>query len=161
MATDRLKVAAELSEPESTVAGPSRSLADCQFAEHITSRFTYRHRSLSVLVCETSQVLNLMLTLWPLPHRPDAQCITILRRLADAMAEDSILLVAEMLVPERVQREDTYVYTLDLVMFMFAGRERSAVDWKKLFDESGLELIKIWPSEVGSFAMMEGRKKRT
>ncbi|KAF7196059.1 O-methyltransferase hmp5 [Pseudocercospora fuligena] len=92
---------------------------------------------------------------------PDEYASKILRHQADVMAEDSVLLVAEMVVPDRVQREDTWVYQLDLSMFMFSGKERSAADFAKLFESAGLELVKIWPSADGSTqAVIEGRKKR-
>jgi len=92
---------------------------------------------------------------------PDAECIKILTNQADAMADDSILLIAEMVVPKMVQREDCYVYWMDLTMMMFAGGERSEADWRRLFDQSGLELVKIWPSAVGTQCVIEGKKKRS
>lgn len=76
------------------------------------------------------------------------------------MAEDSIILIADMVVPEKVQRDDTYVYWMDLTMLMFAGKGRSAKDWQKLFDESGLELVKIWEPAIGTQCVVEGRKKK-
>lgn len=91
---------------------------------------------------------------------PDTYCAKILQNQADAMAEDSILLIADMVVPDKVQRDDTYVYWMDLTMFMFAGKERSAADWRKLFEGSGLELVKIWEAAMGTQCVIEGRKKR-
>ena len=38
------------------------------------------------------------------------------------MAPDSKLLIAENLIPDRVQKEDLYCYWIDLTMFTFAGK---------------------------------------
>lgn len=91
---------------------------------------------------------------------PDVECSKILRNQADAMGPDSIILVAEAVIPERVQCEDTYCYMMDLTMFNFGGKERSRVDWENLFEMSGLELVKIWQASTGSQGVIEGRKKR-
>jgi hypothetical protein len=66
-----------------------------------------------------------------------------------------------MVVPERVQREDTYVYWMDLVMFMFAGKERNLSTWKRVFDEAGLELVKVWEPKIGTQGVIEVRKRTT
>lgn len=90
----------------------------------------------------------------------DEDCAKILVHLADAMDTESVLLISEIVVPDRVQTEDTYVYWMDLTMLMFAGKERSAKDWHQLLDMSGLELVKIWESTIGTQCVVEGRKKR-
>lgn len=75
------------------------------------------------------------------------------------MGPDSIILVAELAMPDRIQMEDTYAYWMDMTMFTFGGKERSRTDWKKLFDSAGLELVKVWKAPVGTQAVMEGKKK--
>lgn len=75
------------------------------------------------------------------------------------MAPDSKLLIADVLIPDRVQKEELYCYWLDLAMLTFAGKERSEADWRALFESVGLKLVKVWRAEVGTQAVMEGRLK--
>lgn len=91
---------------------------------------------------------------------PDRYCQQILSHVADAMDEMSKVLVAETIIPERVEVHDSLVYVMDLAMFTFAGKERTAQAWKDLFEASGLEIVKIWRSDVKAQAVLEGRKKR-
>lgn len=91
---------------------------------------------------------------------PDAQCQTILKHIADAMAPDSKVLIMDLLIPESVQVEETYCYLLDLMMMMFAGKERNEAEWRRLFDASGLEFVRLWKADVGQQAVIEARKKR-
>ena len=74
---------------------------------------------------------------------PRAECIKILKHIVEAMADDSKVLVADTAVPDRIQLEDNYVYTLDIMMMMFGGCERTRGDWTALFEESGLELVRV------------------
>ena len=90
----------------------------------------------------------------------DVVCRTILRHNVDAMGPDSRLLIAEVLVPDRVQKEELYCYWMDLTVLTFAGRERSEADWRDLFESVGLALVKVWRAEVGTQAVVEGRLRR-
>ena len=90
----------------------------------------------------------------------DDLCQKILRHQADAMAPDSKILIADMILPDMVQREDTYCYWLDLVMMTFGGKERNETDWLELLDKSNLELVRVWRAPVGTQAVIEGRLKR-
>lgn len=76
------------------------------------------------------------------------------------MGPDSRLLIADVLLPDRVQKEDLYCYWMDLMMLTFAGKERSEADWRQLFESVGLELVKVWKASVGTQAVMEGRLRR-
>lgn len=91
---------------------------------------------------------------------PDDMCQRILKHIVDAMAPDSKILVAEILIPTRVQSMDTYTYVLDLTMMLFAGKERTEADWRTLFDSVGLEMMNVWRAEVGTQAVMEGQLKK-
>lgn len=73
------------------------------------------------------------------------------------MAPDSRLLIADVLIPDQVQKEDLYCYWKDLTMLTFAGRERSGADWRTLFESVGLVVVKVWRAEVGTQAVVEGR----
>ncbi len=73
------------------------------------------------------------------------------------MGPDSKLSIADVLLPDRVQKEDLYGYWMDSMMLTFAGRERSEADGRQLFESMGLELVKVWKASVGTQAVMEGR----
>ena len=91
---------------------------------------------------------------------PDDQCKKLLGYVVDAMGPDSRLLIADTVIPDRVQREDLYCYWMDLIMLTFAGKERSEADWRELFESVGLDLVKVWKESVGTFNTLEGRLKR-
>ena len=93
---------------------------------------------------------------WPNPRAAE-----ILGHVVKVMADDSRLLVAEHVIPDRVQMEDTSGYWADVVMGMFAGRERSRQDWEELFDMAGLEIVKIWTKKGTTQGVVEGKKKAT
>lgn len=54
---------------------------------------------------------------------PDAECVKILKNQADAMSDDSIILIAEMVVPKMVQREDCYVYCTRMLGYSQLSRD--------------------------------------
>ena len=91
---------------------------------------------------------------------PDALCLKILQQTVAAMGPDSKLLIAENVVPDHVSNTETYCYWIDMIMMMFAGKERSNGDWRTLFDRLGIELVKVWKAKEGSQAVIEGRLKR-
>ncbi|HET7833131.1 MAG TPA: methyltransferase [Gallionella sp.] len=73
----------------------------------------------------------------------DATCITLLRNLAEASAGTGApIVLMEMVLPE--QGADLASASFDMQMFMGTrGRERTLVEWQRLFDESGLALKEI------------------
>ena len=86
---------------------------------------------------------------------PDAECSKILANTASAMAPDSRLLIAEMVVPDFDRRDDMTPYWMDLAMLIIAGRERSAKDFSNILDAAGLRLVKIHHSAAGSQTVVE------
>lgn len=42
-------------------------------------------------------------------------------------------------------------------MFAIGGRERTKSDWESLVAAASLNLVKIWPSEASSQAVLEAR----
>lgn len=88
---------------------------------------------------------------------PDAECSKILANTASAMAPDSRLFIAEMVVPELTDSGDDTVYWMDLAMLVIGGRERSEKDFRSLFDSAGLQLIKIWKSPDGPQCVLEAK----
>jgi pyocin large subunit-like protein len=90
---------------------------------------------------------------------PDTECAKILSNTASAMAPDSRLLIAEMVVPELTNTGDNTVYWMDLAMLVIGGRERSEKDFRALLDSAGLELINIWRSPDGPQCVLETKLK--
>lgn len=90
-----------------------------------------------------------------------ASCVQILSALVPAMARDSRVLIAEMIVPEHDGErtvDDMTVYWMDHIMFSnFGGRERTRRDFEALFEEAGLELVRVWRGEVGAQTVLEAR----
>jgi hypothetical protein len=78
---------------------------------------------------------------------PQTQASFILRNIADAMAEDSVVLIHEILLPE------TGVSYFDAMMgwhMMDIGAlERTEKQWKTLVGSVGLKIKGIWKEEQG------------
>jgi arsenate reductase-like glutaredoxin family protein len=74
---------------------------------------------------------------------PDDQAVKILKNQATAMSEDSVILLDDMVLPER---DSTWRATqLDMTMMAgLAAMERSETQWYELMDRAGLEIVKIW-----------------
>lgn len=89
----------------------------------------------------------------------DAECQKILSHIADAMAPDSRLLICEMVVPDIPEGVDKTAYWMDLCMLIIGGKERSESEFSALLDSSGLRLVKIWRSQLGSQTVIECRLK--
>ena len=86
----------------------------------------------------------------------DEQCRIILTNCRHAMKKESRLLVVEMIIPPG--NEFSVVKLLDLEMFvMTGGRERTEVEFKDLFESSGLKLSRIIPT-IEDICIIEGFK---
>lgn len=90
----------------------------------------------------------------------DGPACTILGHVCDAMADDSVLLVADTVLPDLVPGPDGFSYWQDVLMFAIGGKERTEHDWRALFDKAGLEVVRVWRSEFRNKGIVEGRKKR-
>jgi len=87
--------------------------------------------------------------------------IEILKNTASAMGPDSRLIVSDMLVPERVEVGGAIdLYWLDFSLLCISGKERTMAEFRRIFDEAGLELVKVYESAVGRTIMLETRLKR-
>ena len=73
----------------------------------------------------------------------DDKCITILKHLRDAMAEDSVIVVNESVVPKTgASLRQMHV---DLAMMAcVAAKERTEKQWKELFKAAGLRSRDVW-----------------
>lgn len=78
-----------------------------------------------------------------------------------AMGPESRLIICDMIVPEMVEvGGPLQLYWLDFSLLLLCGKEKTMTEFTELFDEVGLELVKVWPSGVGTTAMLETRLKR-
>ncbi|CCT73670.1 related to O-methyltransferase B [Fusarium fujikuroi] len=74
----------------------------------------------------------------------DAVGTQILTRLAEAMKPYSRVLVCEMVLAPRVGEADFASAVLDQAVMTMGGKERTEAGFQKMFDASGLELVKTW-----------------
>ncbi|KAF2280229.1 S-adenosyl-L-methionine-dependent methyltransferase [Westerdykella ornata] len=76
-------------------------------------------------------------------NHPDNKVKLLLRNIMSAMSPESIILLDEWVLPETGVSE--YAACMDLTMMAaFAAMERSESQWRKIFDEVGLKLVKIY-----------------
>jgi len=87
----------------------------------------------------------------------DAQCMTILQNCRRAIQVEGRILVIEMVVPDG--NEPSISKLLDLQMLaILPGRERTAYEYRTLFEQSGFELTKIIPTQ-SPYSVIEGVAK--
>lgn len=79
----------------------------------------------------------------------DAPCTTILSHLRDAMAPDSKVLIADMVMPRRVDEADLPAAAMDNCVMVMGGKERTADGMKKIIEAAGLKFVKVWQSREG------------
>lgn len=70
----------------------------------------------------------------------DANCIIMLRHLADAMAPDSRLLIVEQVIESPPSPMATHY---DKVMLTIGGKERTAEEFRNLTAQAGLKVARI------------------
>lgn len=78
---------------------------------------------------------------------PDKQAATIIKNIKDVMAEDSILLINENVLPE--QGVSLYQAELDIAMMTcFSSLDRTEKQFKELFESEGFELKQTYKPAV-------------
>lgn len=88
------------------------------------------------------------------------ECTHILKNAVASMGTDSRLIICDMLVPERVEiGEAMELYWLDYSLMSMTGKEKTLQEFKDMFDEVGLELLKVYPSGIGKTVMLETKLK--
>jgi hypothetical protein len=86
----------------------------------------------------------------------DTSSIAILRNCRNSMSQNGRVLVVEMVVPETM--EPSFSTLLDLNMLVMSrGRERTASEFRNLFQAAGLEVVSI-VSSLSPLKIIEGRK---
>ena len=71
------------------------------------------------------------------------------------MSKDSVLLIADMIIPAICTEADIPAATLDIAMMYQGGKERTQKVFETIFVESGLKLAKVWRSDAGANAIVE------
>ncbi|KAJ3529362.1 hypothetical protein NM208_g9793 [Fusarium decemcellulare] len=85
----------------------------------------------------------------------DATCIVILRHLAEAMAEDSRLLIVDQVVGNPPSQMAAH---FDFVMMTIGGKERTAKDFERLTKEAGLRILTVHEKAGAPLAVVECMK---
>lgn len=75
------------------------------------------------------------------------------------MAEDSVVLIADYIVPNPVPVDDIGGASASVAMMTVAGKERTIEDFRNVFDEAGLQMTGIFKPEDGDFGLVEARLK--
>jgi demethylsterigmatocystin 6-O-methyltransferase len=72
----------------------------------------------------------------------DQKCLEILRNIVDAMNSESVLLLDEIVVPDK--DVDWFVTQTDLAMMVqFSSTERTERQWRELLSRAGLKVESI------------------
>ena len=75
-----------------------------------------------------------------------------------ALSSDSVVLISDYVVPERVTPADLPVTTSDVVIFNMSGKERTLDCFKQILTAAGLEFVTVhFPSSMGAIGLVEGR----
>lgn len=81
----------------------------------------------------------------------DDKAVVILRQLRDAMAEDSVVVLDEIVVPDQGASEKTMLYDMTMLAVLGA-KERSESQWRSLLEAAGLGLraVEVYDEEMSS-----------
>ena len=89
----------------------------------------------------------------------DHDIIKILSHVAEAMAADSKLLLADCVIPNRLQEATVTAGVLDQLMFCIGGKERTESGFKSILEPNGLELVAVNKVAGCTGAIVEARLK--
>ena len=71
------------------------------------------------------------------------------------MSSDSVLLIADMVVPAKCSEADLLTACMDITMMTMGGKEKTEENFVKILAASGLKLVKIWRAAEGPQAVIE------
>ncbi|OAL38833.1 hypothetical protein AYO20_02039 [Fonsecaea nubica] len=91
----------------------------------------------------------------------DELCAKALNQVIPAMAADSRVLIADMLLPEIMTDKEAHTAALDVACMVMGGKERTEADFRKLFDSVGLEVVQIHRAPGGAAGIVEGKLRAT
>jgi hypothetical protein len=82
----------------------------------------------------------------------DDDCVSILQRIADAMAPDSRLLIVEQVMGNP---PSAFVAAADLFMLGIGGKERTQEGFEDIFGRAGLKVLRVWRNVGTDVATVE------
>lgn len=74
----------------------------------------------------------------------DDAAVALLTHIREAMAPDSKLLIAEMVIPDRLDEASLSSGMYDMLLFNGGGKERTEAEYEKLLNAAGLKKVKVW-----------------
>jgi hypothetical protein len=77
------------------------------------------------------------------------------------MSHDSKILIADLLLPEQVTPNDLTLASFDITMFNMGGKQRTEACFRRVLEDAGCELVKVWKSDSGFGVIVEARLKGT
>lgn len=86
---------------------------------------------------------------------PDAESVTILTNVRKAAEPGATLLLVEFVIPEH-DREFIGKWADMEMLVQLAARERTAEDYRKLYEQAGFQLTRVVPT-AGPISLVEGR----
>lgn len=89
----------------------------------------------------------------------DPFCVAILSKIVPAMAPDSRILIADLMLPENATANELGIVSFDMTMFNMGGKQRTEACFQQILEEAGCELVKIWKSEIGFGVIVEAKLK--
>lgn len=89
----------------------------------------------------------------------DAKAVRILYNIACAMANDSRLLICELVAPEQADPgSDLTPFWMDYALMQIGGKVRTENEFERLLLQAGLMLVRVWPHpKSGNWAVLEAR----
>ena len=90
----------------------------------------------------------------------DLDITNIFGHVAKAMAPDSKLLLADCVIPERLQEATIGAGVLDQLMFCIGGKERTESGFKSILSACGLELVGVNRVSGSTGAIVEARLRQ-
>lgn len=86
---------------------------------------------------------------------PDAESLTILKNVRKAAKRGATLLLVEFVIPDH-DREFIGKWADMEMLVQVAARERTADEYRKLYQQAGFELVRVVPT-AGPISLVEGR----
>jgi demethylsterigmatocystin 6-O-methyltransferase len=71
---------------------------------------------------------------------PDEKCIVLLKKTIEAMSEESVLIIDEIIIPNKGARWKSMLFD-SIMMTSFASIERTEKQWDNLLDKARLKVL--------------------
>ncbi|KAK4496887.1 hypothetical protein PRZ48_011336 [Zasmidium cellare] len=92
---------------------------------------------------------------WIVHDYVDSLSVKILKNIAAVMAKDSVVLIHEAIVPERLSEATMVAGIMDMFVLNCAGKERTKRGFETLLEQAGLVVRKYWQREGTAATMIE------